>query len=215
MAMLLGRKVGITQVYDEAGDLLGVTVIEAGPCAVLQVKTTESDGYRAVQMGFDDVKPTRAKRPELGHSAKAATTPKGFVKEMRLEGDAESEYKAGDCITVSVFSEAKNVDVIGTSKGKGYAGVMKLHNFGGFPDSHGTERKHRAPGSIASFATDRGHSGKLKKGKRMAGRMGHERVTTKNHKVVSIDEDKNLIVVKGPVPGPAGSYVIVRSSQKV
>jgi len=212
--MLLGKKVGITQVYDEAGNLLPVTVIQAGPCAVLQVKTVENDGYNAVQLGYDDVKPSRARKPELGHCVKAKATPKKFVREMRLEPDSESDHQAGDTVTVSVFNDAKIVDVIGTSKGKGYAGVMKRHGFGGFPASHGTERKHRAPGSISSYASDAGHGGNLKKGKKMAGRMGHERVTTKSHNVVSIDENKNLIVVKGSVPGPAGGYVIVKSSQK-
>jgi large subunit ribosomal protein L3 len=212
--MLLGKKVGITQVFDESGKLLPVTVIQAGPCSVMQVKTVESDGYNAVQLGFDDAKPSRTTKPQLGHAVKAKCMPKKFVKEMRLGVDSESEYAAGDTVTVSVFNETKSVDVIGTSKGKGFAGVMKRHGFGGFPASHGTERKHRAPGSISSFASDAGHGGNLKKGKRMAGHMGHERVTTKNHTVVSIDEDKNLIVVKGSVPGPAGSYVVVRSSQK-
>ena len=214
MVMLLGKKVGITQVFDESGKLLPVTVIQAGPCSVMQVKTVETDGYNAVQLGFDDTKPSRSLKPQIGHAVKAKSMPKRFVKEMRLGADSESEYEAGDTVTVSVFNEAKSVDVTGTSKGKGFAGVMKRHGFGGFPASHGTERKHRAPGSISSFASDTGHGGNLKKGKKMAGHMGHERVTTKNHNVVSIDEERNLIVVKGSVPGPAGGYVVVRSSQK-
>ncbi len=214
MVMLLGKKVGITQVFDESGKLLPVTVIQAGPCSVMQVKTVETDGYNAVQLGFDDTKPSRSLKPQIGHAVKAKSMPKRFVKEMRLGADSESEYEAGDTVTVSVFNEAKSVDVTGTSKGKGFAGVMKRHGFGGFPASHGTERKHRAPGSISSFASDAGHGGNLKKGKKMPGHMGHERVTTKNHNVVSIDEKKNLIVVKGSVPGPAGGYVVVRSSQK-
>ncbi len=212
--MLLGKKVGITQVFDESGKLLPVTVIQAGPCSVMQVKTVETDGYNAVQLGFDDAKPSRSLKPQIGHAVKAKSMPKRFVKEMRLGADSESEYEAGDTVTVSAFSEVKSVDVTGTSKGKGFAGVMKRHGFGGFPASHGTERKHRAPGSISSFASDAGHGGNLKKGKKMPGHMGHERVTTKNHNVVSIDEEKNLIVVKGSVPGPAGGYVVVRSSQK-
>ena len=214
MVMLLGKKVGITQVFDESGKLLPVTVIQAGPCSVMQVKTVETDGYNAVQLGFDDTKPSRSLKPQIGHAVKAKSVPKRFVKEMRLGADSESKDEAGDTVTVSVFNEAKNVDVIGTSKGKGFAGAMKRHGFGGFPASHGTERKHRAPGSIASYASDRGHGGNLKKGKKMPGHMGHERVTTKNHNVVSIDEVRNLIVVKGSVPGPAGGYVVVRSSQK-
>ncbi len=215
MAMLLGKKVGMTQVYDESGKLLPVTVIQAGPCVVMQVKTAETDGYNAVQLGFDDVKDSRRKNPQVGHAQKADTTPKKFVKEMRLPEETETEYKVGDSITVSVFEENKLVDVVGTSKGKGFAGVMKRHGFGGFPASHGTERKHRAPGSISSFASDAGHGGKPKKGKKMAGHMGNCRITTKNHRLVGIDEDKNLLVVKGAVPGPAGGYCLVRSAKKV
>ena len=214
MAMLLGKKVGMTQVYDEAGKLLPVTVIQAGPCVVMQVKMAETDGYNAVQLGFNDVKPSRRKNPQVGHARKADTAPKRFVKEMRLPDEAEPECKVGDSITVSVFAEDKYVDVVGTSKGKGFAGVMKRHGFGGFPASHGTERKHRAPGSISSFASDAGHGGSPKKGKKMAGHMGNRRVTTKNHRLVAIDEEKNLIVVKGSVPGPAGGYCLVRSAKK-
>ncbi len=214
MAMLLGKKVGMTQVYDESGQMLPVSVIQAGPCVVLQVKTLENDGYNAVQLGFDDVKESRAKNPQLGHVKKADTNPKKFVKEMRLPDDTESEYEAGNTITVSIFAEEKIVDVIGTSKGKGYAGVMKRHGFGGFPASHGTERKHRASGSIGSYATDLGHSGKIKKGKKMAGHMGNCRVTAKNHELVSVDEENNLLVIKGSIPGPAGGYCIIRSSKK-
>lgn len=214
MAMLLGKKVGMTQIYDESGKMHPVTVIQAGPCAVLQVKSSESDGYNAVQLGFEDVKSSRRKQPQVGHSKKSNTVPKKFVREMRLGDDVESEYEVGSFLTVSVFTDTKYVDVIGTSKGKGYAGVMKRHGFHGFPASHGTERKHRAPGSISSFASDAGHGGNLKKGKKMAGRMGNNRVTAKNHSLVTIDEDRNLLVVKGNVPGPAGGYVIVRSSKK-
>lgn len=211
--MILGKKIGMTQVFDEAGKLLPVTVIQAGPCDVLQVKTAETDGYSAVQMGYDDVKPSQATKPELGHAVKCGVKPKKFVKEMRLEEDTE-EYESGTQITVSAFNDVNLVDVIGTSKGKGYAGVMKLHGFGGFPASHGTERKHRAAGSISSFASDAGHGGNLKKGKRMSGRMGTNRVTSKSHQLVSIDEEKNLMVIKGSVPGPNGGYVIVKTGLK-
>jgi len=214
MVMLLGKKVGMTQVYDESGSLLPVTVIQAGPCTIMQVKNAETDGYSAVQLGYEDVKPSRRKKPEVGHAEKAKGVPKKFVKEMRLSGDSDPEYKAGDFLTVAAFAEGKYVDVVGTSKGKGFAGVMKRHGFGGFPGSHGTERKHRAPGSISSFASDAGHGGNLKKGKKMAGHMGNRRVTTKGHRLVAIDEEKNLLVVKGAVPGPAGGYVIIRSSKK-
>jgi large subunit ribosomal protein L3 len=214
MAMLLGRKVGMTQVYDESGQMLPVTVIQAGPCTVMQVKTAKPDGYNAVQMGYDDVKPSRRKQPQIKHAEKANTTPKKFVREMRLADDCEPGYKAGDSITVSIFKENESVEVVGTSKGKGFAGVMKRHGFGGFPASHGTERKHRAPGSQASHGTNRGHGGNIKKGKRMGGHMGNCRVTAKNHRLVAIDEEKNLLVVKGPIPGPAGGYVMVRSADK-
>ena len=215
MAMLLGKKVGMTQVYNEAGDLVPVTVIHAGPCVITQVKTAESkDGYNAIQLGYDEIKPVRRKKPAIKHAEKAGTTPKKYVREMRLADDAEQQYQAGDSLTVSVFSEVKFVDVIGTSKGKGFAGVMKRHGFGGFPASHGTERKHRAPGSIASYASDAGHGPGPKRGKKMAGHMGNVRVTVKNHELVNIDEEKNLLVIKGSVPGPAGGYCIIRSAQK-
>jgi large subunit ribosomal protein L3 len=133
---------------------------------------------------------------------------------MRLSDAVEREYKAGEFVTVAVFSEVKSVDVVGTSKGKGFAGVMKRYGFGGFPASHGTERKHRAPGSQAGYGTDRGHGGNIKKGKKMAGHMGHCRITTKSHDLVEIDEEKNLLIVKGSIPGPAGGYCIIRSANK-
>lgn len=214
MAMLLGKKVGMTQVYSESGKLLPVTVIQAGPCVVMQVKNAKTDGYNAVQLGFEDKKSSRARMPQLGSATKAKTLPKRFVREMRLPDDAAGNYELGASITVGIFADNKFVDVVGTSKGKGYAGVMKRHGFGGFPASHGTERKHRSSGSIASFATDRGHSGKIKKGKKMAGRMGGCRVTAKNHALIGIDQDRNLLIVKGSVPGPAGGYCIVRTAQK-
>ena len=203
----------MTEVYDQAGKLQPVTVIQAGPCAVMQVKTAETDGYNAVQLGYDEVKPSRRKKPALGHAQKASVTPRKFVRELRLPVDAKPEYKPGDSINVSIFQEGGFVDVTGTSKGKGFAGVMKRYKFAGMPSSHGTERKHRSPGSIASFATDRGHSGKLKKGKRMAGHMGFRRSTTKNHRLISIDAEKNLLVVNGSVPGPSGGFLIVRTAK--
>jgi len=204
----------MTRFYDKSGKLVPVTVIQAGPCTVMQVKTIETDGYSAIQFGFDDVKPSRRKNPQIGHANQAHTTPKKLVREMRLPDNVEPEYKVGDSITVSVFAENEFVDVVGTSKGKGFAGVMKRHGFGGFPASHGTERKHRAPGSISSFASDAGHGGSLKKGKKMAGHMGNRRVTTKNHNLLVIDQEKNLLVIKGSVPGPAGGYCIVHSAKK-
>jgi large subunit ribosomal protein L3 len=214
MVMLLGKKIGMTQSYDDSGRLLPVTVIHAGPCFILQVKTVDSDGYNAVQLGYEDVKPSRQKKPQVGHAQKSGTVPKKLVREMRLSDEADVEYKVGDSLTVSVFAESKYVDVIGTSKGKGFAGVMKRYGFHGFPGSHGTERKHRAPGSQASYGTDLGHGGNIKKGKKMAGHMGNRRVTAKNHSLVAVDQDKNLLIVKGSVPGPAGGYVIVRTAHK-
>ena len=213
MAMLLGKKIGMTQIYDESGKMVTVTVIQAGPCKVMQVKTPETDGYKALQLGFDDVKASRIKKPAEGHAKKAETSSKRFIREWRLGVKDEPEYALGDEINVAAFSEIKFVDVSGTSKGKGYAGVMKRHGFGGFPASHGTERKHRAPGSISSYASDAGHGGNVKKGKRMAGRMGGNRVTTKHHQLVSIDEEQNLLVIKGAIPGPSGSYVEIFSSR--
>ncbi len=215
MAMLLGRKVGVTQVYDDAGRLVPVTVIQAGPCTVMQVKTGATDGYNAVQMGFDDVKPARRKQPQVGHAQQANSTPKRFIREWRLPDTTQPPYKPGDSITVSVFADTKKVDVIGTSKGKGFAGPMKRHGFKGFPASHGTERKHRAPGSIAARAVNAGMGGGLKKGKRMGGHMGDRRVTTKNHVLVSIDEKQNLLVVKGTVPGPSGQYCVVKTAKSL
>jgi len=209
--MLLGKKVGMTRVYDEAGKIVPVTAIEAGPCKVMQLKTGKTDGYEAIQLGFDDVKRSRVKRPAAGHAKRADTGAKKFVREWRLEG--ESEYSVGDEISVSAFSEVSFVDVVGTSKGKGFAGGMKRHGFSGFPASHGTECKHRAPGSISSFASNAGHGGNLKKGKKMPGHMGNVRVTTKRHKLVSIDEKRNLLVVKGAVAGASGNYIEIRSSR--
>jgi len=214
MAILLGKKVGMTQVYNELGKLVPVSVIQAGPCIVMQVKNAKTDGYNAIQLGFDEVKPLRRKKPQIGHAEKANSYPKKFVKEMRLPDNVEQQYEPGESVTVSVFSEDKSVDVIGTSKGKGFAGVMKRYGFGGFPASHGTERKHRAPGSQAGYGTDRGHGGNIKKGKRMSGHMGDRRITTKNHDMVAIDEEKNLLIVKGSIPGPAGGYCIIRSAKK-
>jgi large subunit ribosomal protein L3 len=212
MAMLLGKKIGMTQIYDESGKMIPVTVIQAGPCTVMQVKTPDTDGYNALQIGLDDIKAKRTKKPQEGHAKKANTTAKRFVREWRPAEGEEAAYNAGDVINVSVFSDIKLVDVRGTSKGKGFAGVMKRHGFGGFPGSHGTERKHRAPGSISSHASDAGHGGNIKKGKRMGGHMGGTRITTKHHSLISIDEEKNLLVVKGAIPGPSGGYVEIRSS---
>ena len=212
--MLLGKKVGMTQVYDEKERLLPVTVIQAGPCVVMQVKTVETDGYNAVQLGFDDRKESRCTKAEIARAEKVKTAPKRFIREMRLAGNTKAEVNPGDSVTVETFADTQFVDVIGTSKGKGFAGPMKRWHFGGMPDSHGTERKHRSPGSQAGYGTDRGHGGDIKKGKRMGGHMGAKRITVKTHQLVSIDKENNLLVVKGSVPGPSGGYVVVRTSLK-
>jgi large subunit ribosomal protein L3 len=207
---LLGKKIGMTQVYDETGVLHPVTVVQAGPCPVLQVKTQEQDGYDAVQLGFDDKKTHRATLAEIGHCAKADARPKKFVREIRLAAPAEVEQ--GQTLAVDSFQDVEFVDVIGVSKGKGFAGVMKRHGFGGQPASHGTERKHRSPGSIGGHATNLGTGPKPKKGKRMAGHMGNEQVTTRNAKLIRVDDENGLLLIKGAVPGPAGGYVTVRKS---
>jgi large subunit ribosomal protein L3 len=212
LTALLGKKIGMTQVYDDEGRLHPVTVVQAGPCHVLQVKTEETDGYNAVQIGFDDVKAHRAPKPAIGHAAKAGVKPKRFVREVRL-AEAPEGVEPGQTVTVDIFEDIPFVDVIGTSKGKGFAGVMKRHNFKGQPASHGTERKHRSPGSISSHASNLGTGGKPKRGKRMAGHMGHEKVTTRNHRLVRADKENNLLLIRGAVPGPGGGYVVVRVSK--
>lgn len=209
--MLLGKKVGMTRMYDENGVSIPVTLIQAGPCSVMQLKTVETDGYYAVQMGFDDVKESRRKKPAVGHAENAGTCPKYFVKEDRL--DSESEYEIGQELTVSVFEEIKYVDVVGTSKGKGFGGVMKRHHFKGMDASHGCERKHRHPGGIGSNSGSAGLSRGIRKGKKMSGHMGAERCTSKNLKVMSIDSDNNLIVVKGAVAGANNGYVMIKKAK--
>src|SRR3984957_13799036 len=207
---LLGTKVGMTRVYDEKGSVVPVTVVLAGPCNVTQVKTVEHDGYNAVQLGFNDCKAKHTTQPLIGHTAKSGIGPKRYFREIRLK-DA-TDLKAGSLVNVELFNEVKYVDVIGTSKGKGTAGVMKRHHFGGQCASHGTERKHRSPGSIASRATWRGQSGKPKKGVRMAGHMGMDSVTTRNHPLVKLDAENNLLLIKGALPGPNGGLLFVRKS---
>jgi large subunit ribosomal protein L3 len=207
---LLGKKVGMTRVYDEKGAVVPVTVVQAGPCAVTQVKTVETDGYNAVQLGFGETKAKFSTFPLIGHAAKAGVGPQRHFREIRLK-DA-TDRKAGDTVNVGIFEGVQYVDVVGTSKGKGFAGVMKRHHFGGQPASHGTERKHRSPGSLASRATWRGQSGKPKKGVRMAGHMGMDRVTTQNHSLVRIDPEKNLLLIKGALPGPNGALLFIRKA---
>lgn len=207
---LLGRKLGMTRVYDDKGRAIPVTVVQAGPCAVTQVKTTETDGYDAVQIAFGECKARFSTMPLIGHCAKSGVGPHRHFREIRLKQPAT--VSAGEQLKVDLFKEVAYVDVIGTSKGKGTAGVMKRHNFGGQPASHGTERKHRSPGSIASRATWRGQCGKPKKGVRMAGHLGMERITTRNHPLVRIDPENNLLLIKGALPGANGSLLFIRKS---
>lgn len=200
----------MTRVYDDKGSVVPVTLVLAGECHVTQVKNLESDGYHAVQIGYLDTKPKHSTFPLMGHTAKAGIGPKRHFQEIRLKEAAT--LAAGAAVGVELFNDVKYVDVIGTSKGKGTAGVMKRHHFGGQCASHGTERKHRSPGSIASRATWRGQSGKPKKGVRMAGHMGMDQVTTRNHPLVKIDAEKNLLLIKGALPGPNGGLLFVRKS---
>jgi large subunit ribosomal protein L3 len=207
---LLGRKVGMTRIYNDKGAIVPVTVVQAGPCAVTQVKTVESDGYNAVQLGFGDIKAKFSTFGLIGHAAKAGVGPKKHFREIKLK-DA-TDKKAGDEVKADIFEGVQYVDVIGVSKGKGFAGVMKRHHFGGQPASHGTERKHRSPGSIASRATWRGQCGKPKKGVRMGGHMGSDQVTTRNHPLVKVDAANNLLLIKGALPGANGALLFVRKS---
>ena len=211
-AALLGKKIGMTQVYDEGGTLHPVTVVQAGPCCVLQVKTVDTDGYDAVQIGFEEVKAHRARQPQIGHANKAGCAPQRLAREVRLDApDAEAE--PGQTWTVDVFEGVAHVDVIGTSKGKGFAGGVKRHGFKGQQASHGVERKHRSPGSIASHSSNAGMGPKIKKGKRMAGQMGNVRTTSRNHKLIAVDKENNLLLIQGSVPGANGGFVFVRKSK--
>jgi large subunit ribosomal protein L3 len=179
---------------------------------VTQVKTVETDGYAAVQVAFDDMKARNSTQAMIGHDAKAGSAPKRMHREIRLADDAEAQaFSLGQEITVGALAELKFVDIVGTSKGKGFAGVMKRHNFKGMCATHGTERKHRTPGSIGSHGTDRGHGAKIKKGKRMAGRMGNEQVTVRSLDVVKLDAENNLLLVKGAVPGANDGLLLIKS----
>jgi large subunit ribosomal protein L3 len=205
---LLGTKLGMTQLWDDNNRVIPVTVIQAGPCVVTQVRTPDANGYSAVQLGFGAIKAKQVTKPDAGHFAKADVTPRKHLVELRTS-DA-SEYALGQELTAEVFEAAEVVDVTGVSKGKGTAGVMKRHGFHGLRASHGVHRKHRSPGSIGGCATP----GRVFKGLKMAGRMGHDRVTVQNLVVHSIDTERGLILVKGAVPGNKGGLVVLRSAAK-
>ncbi len=208
---LIGKKVGMTRIHGDNGVVTPVTVVQAGPCTVLQVKDNESDGYDAVQMGFEDCKPHRSTRPLIGHAAKAGTGPKRFARELRLNESAD--VSAGDVLSVDQFNEGVNfVDVTATSKGRGFQGVMKRWGFGGQLASHGVERKHRSPGSIGGHS-DVARGCGIRKGKKMAGHMGHVRRTARNLKLMGVDVENNLLLIKGSVPGPNGGVVFVRQAK--
>ncbi len=208
---LIGKKVGMTRIFDAKGAIVPVTVVQAGPCVVTQIKTADGkDGYNAVQIAFEEVKPKHQSMALMGHAAVAGTTPKKHFHEVRLA--AKSDILLGAMIDVDIFKDVPFVDITGTSKGKGTAGVMKRYHFGGQPASHGCERKHRSRGSIAANATWRGQCGKPAKGLRMAGRMGDARITTRNHPLVGMDKEKNLLIIKGALPGANGALLYIRKS---
>ena len=204
---LIGRKIGMTQVFDEKGNVIPVTVVELGPCAVVQKKTVENDGYNAVQLGFEDKKVTNTNKPMAGHFDKANVAPKKILKEFRLEDD--SALNVGDIIKADIFAAGEKVDVIGTSKGKGTAGVIKRWNFSRLKETHGTGPVARHAGSLGVIDPAR-----IFKGKRMAGHLGHERVTIQNLDVVKVDAENNLIAIKGAIPGPKKGIVMVVNSVK-
>ena len=203
---ILGRKLGMTQVFDSTGKAIPVTVIEAGPCTVVQVKTKDCDGYEAVQLGFGEVKEKRLTKPKKGHFAKANITPKKHLREFRLE---EHSYNVGDEIKVDIFTDGESVDVTGTTKGKGFQGVIKRHGQSRGPMGHGS-MYHRRPGSMGSTSTP----GRVFKGKNLPGHMGVETVTVENLEIVKVDLDKNVLLVKGSVPGNKGAILKIRNTVK-
>lgn len=204
---IIAKKIGMTQVFSESGNLVPVTVLEAGPCVVIQKKTVENDGYSAVQVGFSEKRTKLVNKPEAGHFAKAGVTAKKFVKEFKLE-NADS-YEIGAEIKADVFEAGDKIDASGTSKGKGFQGAIKRHGQHRGPMAHGS-KYHRALGSLSSGTTP----GRVKKGKRMPGHMGAVKITIQNLEVVSVDAEKNLVLVKGAVPGPKGSVLVIRDSVK-
>ncbi len=204
---LIGRKVGMTQIFDEDGSAYPVTVIEAGPCYVTQVKTEETDGYSAVQLGFDEVKTKRLTGGQLGHLKRNDLPPLKVLREFKTKTPDVSE---GDTLKVDIFEKDERVDIVGTSKGRGFAGVVKRYHFRGGPKTHGQSDRQRATGSIGSGTTP----GRVWKGKKMPGRMGNERVTSSNARVVLVDSERNLIAVDGSVPGPKGGMVVIKPVRK-
>ena len=206
---VLGAKLGMTQVWDEAGRLVPVTVVQAGPCVVTQVRTSDSDGYSAVQIAYGALDPRKVIQPMAGHFAKAGVSPRRHLVERRT-ADA-GEYALGQEITAATFAAGQKVDVVGTTKGKGTAGVMKRHGFSGVGASHGAHRNHRKPGSIGGASTP----GRVFKGLKMAGRMGHVRKTTQNLTIHAVDADRGLLLIKGAVPGPKGGVVLVKTAAKL
>jgi len=205
---ILGTKLGMTQVFDDKNRVVPVTVVKAGPNVVTQIRTDEKDGYTAVQLAFGAIDPRKVNKPRAGHFAKAGVTPRRHIAELRTT-DADT-YEVGQEITAEVFPAGSVVDVVGTSKGKGYAGVMKRHGFKGLGAGHGVQRKHRSPGSIGGCATP----GRVFKGVRMAGRMGHARVTTQNLTVHQVEAESGLLLIKGAIPGPKGGLVFVKTAVK-
>ncbi|MDY6873123.1 MAG: 50S ribosomal protein L3 [Chloroflexota bacterium] len=204
---LIGRKVGMTQIFDDDGIALPVTLIEAGPCYVTQVKSLDDDGYSAVQLGFDEVKPKRLTGGQLGHLERNELPPLKVLREFRI---SEPDVAEGDQLKVDLFEMGERVDIVGTSKGRGFAGVVKRYHFAGGPKTHGQSDRQRAPGSLGSGTTP----GRVFKGKRGPGRMGNERVTSSNVRVVLVDAERNLIAVDGSVPGPKGGIVVVKPARK-
>ncbi|MEH3156362.1 MAG: 50S ribosomal protein L3 [Gordonia paraffinivorans] len=205
---ILGTKLGMTQVFDENNRVVPVTVVKAGPNVITQIRTQETDGYTAVQLAYGAIDPRKVTKPVAGQFSKAGVTPRRHVAELRVDDTAE--YSVGQELTAEIFADGAYVDVTGTSKGKGFAGVMKRHGFKGLGASHGAHRVHRAPGSIGGCATP----GRVFKGMRMAGRMGNERVTTQNLTVHKVDAEAGLLLIKGAIPGRKGGVVIVRDAVK-
>jgi large subunit ribosomal protein L3 len=208
MKGILGKKIGMTQIFGEDGGVVPVTLIEAGPCYVTQKKDVESDGYVAVQLGYGEAKERRVNRPKSGHLKKSGAPLLKHLREFRVKD--HSDLELGQAINVDVFEAGDFVDVTGTSKGKGFAGVVKRHHFAGGPKTHGQSDRHRAPGSIGAGTTP----GRVFKGMRMPGRMGGERVTVSNLEVMIVDADRNLLVVKGAIPGAKNSLVMVKAARK-